>query len=181
MPVKDDRDGPGTPLLPVTVEGVSVDPLSGMPAVLLREEEGRRRAAIGIGLAEAAVVTAALEEIQLERPLPHDLMKSMLGIAGLELVHVEVLACAGHVHPAVLVLRDRERALHRLPARPADALALALRAGARVLLAAAVLERAGCGEPAEREPRRASLPPRRPSGPWPRLPSSPMRRPRWRA
>jgi uncharacterized protein len=165
---------------------VSSDGPAGMPTLLLQEEDGRRCLSLPVGLGEAQALSAGLGEVRLTRPLAHDLLVATLRIGGLSLIHAEILGPApgSGGHQAELLLRDGAGALHRQEARPADAVAVALRMRSPVVIAEEALGAsrwvdsprvplALADGPLQAEPRRPSCPPR-PLG------SLPPRRPKWR-
>lgn len=180
--------GQGAPHRALRVLRVSSDGPAGMPTVLLQEVDGRRCLSLPVGIGEAQALSAGLGEVRLTRPLCHDLMAATLRIGGLTMLHAEILGPApgSGGFQAELLLRDNAGALHRQEARPADAIALALRMNAPVVIA----EEALCGSRWVDSPR-APLPapgegpalapePRRPSCAVRPLGSLPPRRPRWR-
>lgn len=122
----------------VTVAGVTVDPVTKSPIVLLREPESGNVIPIWIGLLEANAIALALEGTELPRPMTHDLMKSILHATGARLRSVEIADIRENTYFALLHLEGNEGSV-RVDARPSDAIALALRCGARILVSEAVL------------------------------------------
>lgn len=119
----------------LNVDQVSVDPATGLSTVLLREAEGRRCLSIGVAKGEAQAINAGLGEVEFTRPLPHDLLKQVLALSGLSFHSCEIHPGQGGApHRAEIVVQDRDGALHRLEARPADAVALALRTGGEIFM-----------------------------------------------
>ncbi len=177
------------------VDRVSVDPLSGLPSLILLDESGRRSASIAIGVGEASAITAVLGEIQLERPVCHDLLKHVLVFGEIQLLRAEIDEILdgpyGRAVAATVVLRRNDGIEKRMPARPSDAIAMALRMGGEILISPRLLGPARPHGAADLPglPRLQDLGdldgldgfpgfgPKR-SGRWPRLPSSPIRRPR---
>ena len=122
----------------VTVAGVTVDPVTKSPIVVLREPESGNVVPIWIGLLEANAIALALEGTELPRPMTHDLMKSILDATGTRLRSVEIADIRENTYFALLHLEGNGGSV-RLDARPSDAIALALRCGARILVSEAVL------------------------------------------
>jgi hypothetical protein len=122
----------------VTVAGVTVDPVTKSPIVVLREPESGNVVPIWIGLLEANAIALALEGTELPRPMTHDLMKSILHATGARLRSVEIADIRENTYFALLHLEGNEGSV-RVDARPSDAIALALRCGARILVSEAVL------------------------------------------
>jgi len=126
-------------MLPVDVMGVRLQLPDNAPVVLLKERDGDRVLPIWIGAAEAAAIAFGLEGQRPERPLTHDLLLDILASGGTELERVEITAMVEHVFFADLVLADGRR----VTARPSDAVALAVRCGCPVQVAADVMDDAG--------------------------------------
>ena len=122
----------------VTVAGVTVDPLTKSPIVILREPETGNVVPIWIGLLEANAIALALEGTELPRPMTHDLMKSILHATGMQLRSVEIVDIRENTYFALLNIEGNGESLH-MDARPSDAIALALRCGARILASETVL------------------------------------------
>lgn len=131
---------PRDQLVTVEVTGVGVDPLTGAPAVLLREPESEHAVPIYIGLVEAEAVDRALRRIRPPRPLTHELMADILVATGavLERLIIDDLR-EGTYHAALeLKLRDRDGTV-LLDTRPSDGMNLALRNAAPILVSRRVL------------------------------------------
>jgi len=134
----------------MTVAGVTVDPVTKSPIVVLRDPETGNVVPIWIGILEANAITLALEGTELPRPMTHDLMKSILDSAGIRLLSVEIADIRDHTYFALLNLEWSGGSL-RIDARPSDAIALALRCGASILVSETVLEQSSIPAPGETE------------------------------
>jgi bifunctional DNase/RNase len=121
-----------------------------MPVLLLREQTGARRVLpIYIAEPEAQAIQWALEGKQLPRPMTHDLMREVLVALGAELVTVHITELregekGGGTFFAELELSHAGGTM-RISSRPSDAVALAVRMGASIFAAEAVLEAAATG------------------------------------
>jgi bifunctional DNase/RNase len=122
----------------VTVAGVTVDPVTKSPIVVLREPDSGNVVPIWIGLLEANAIALALEGTELPRPMTHDLMKSILLATGARLLSVEIADIRESTYYALLYIEGNGESV-RVDARPSDAIALALRCGARILVSETVL------------------------------------------
>jgi bifunctional DNase/RNase len=122
----------------VNVAGVTVDPVTKSPIVVLREPESGNVVPIWIGLLEANAIALALEGTELPRPMTHDLMKSILLATGTRLLSVEIVDIRESTYFALLYIEGNGESM-RVDARPSDAIALALRCGARIFVSEAVL------------------------------------------
>ena len=131
----------------VKVAGVTVDPATKSPIVVLRDPETGNVVPIWIGLLEANAIALALEGATLPRPMTHDLMKSILNTTGMLLRSVEIADIRESTYFAVLHLEENGEIV-QVDARPSDAIALALRCGAKILISEAVLAQVSIPAPA---------------------------------
>ena len=74
----------------VRVSGLSIDPITHTPIVLLKDKESQEVIPIWIGLLEASSIATQLENIKLARPMTHDLMKNLLDHLDVVVSRVEV-------------------------------------------------------------------------------------------
>ena len=132
------------PLLEMHVIGITVDQGSG-GAVLFLQDEAERTLPIWIGVAEATSIAKELEEVELPRPLTHDLFRDVLQATGVQLVRIEVVDLRDNTYFAELVLRDAQGQTLRIDSRPSDAIALAVRMEAPILVHEQVLRKAQTG------------------------------------
>jgi len=130
----------------VTVAGVTIDPVTKSPVVVLREPETGNLLPIWIGLLEANAIALALERTELPRPMTHDLMKSILEATGARLRSVEITEIREGTFFAILDIVGNGEGV-RVDARPSDAIALALRCGARILVSETVLAQSSIPAP----------------------------------
>lgn len=123
----------------VEVVGVRVEMPTNQPLVLLRETEGTRYLPIWIGAVEASAIAYAQEGAETPRPLTHELMQQVVVALGDELEEVRIVDVHDGVFFASLVFASGAE----VEARPSDSIALALRAGARIVCTEDVLDEAG--------------------------------------
>lgn len=121
------------------VVGVRVEMPNNQPLVLLRETEGTRYLPIWIGAVEASAIAYAQEGAQTPRPLTHELMQQVVLALGDELEEVRIIDVNDGVFYAALIFASGAE----VEARPSDSIALALRAGARIVCTEDVLDAAG--------------------------------------
>jgi hypothetical protein len=123
------------------VAGVTVDPMTKSPIVVLKDRENRCALPIWIGLLEANAIVLALEGVELPRPMTHDLMKAVLETTGNSLRKVEITDIRDNTYYAALHL-EGQGSRYTVDSRPSDAIALALRFDVPVLVSEGVLEKA---------------------------------------
>jgi bifunctional DNase/RNase len=156
------------------VSALAVDPLTGVPMAILTDDRSGMSLPVGIGLGEASAIAAELDDIDLERPMTHQLMSDLLRAAGARVARVELRDMVGSdssaMFSATVALELAGGAWVEREARPSDALALALRSGAPIWVAVSLVDKLGRGSPrwspmagrGERRRRRAGAPVRRP-------------------
>ena len=121
-----------------------LDPSSNLPIVILHDEKDDRYLPIWIGLFEAQAIAMSMEGIEAPRPMTHDLFHNSLTELGARVVRVVISDLQDSTFFAQIVVETGSRE-QILDARPSDAIALALRAEAAVLVSAEVLEKALTG------------------------------------
>lgn len=137
-------------------------------AVVLGEQDGKRRLPIVIGGFEAQAIAVAMERMTPSRPLTHDLMKNVLMIYDIELKEVIINNLLDGIFYAQLVC-EKDGEVIEIDSRTSDALAMAVRFNCPIFTYEFILESAGIlldedGEPttdAEAKPpakRRAEKP-----------------------
>ena len=112
----------------VEVVGVRVEMPSNQPIVLIKEVDGIRYLPIWVGAAEATAIAFAQQGLIPPRPLTHDLLQNVIKELGSKVESVSLTELLNGVFYSTIKLgEDRE-----ISARPSDAIALALRAGAPI-------------------------------------------------
>ncbi len=123
----------------MVISGLTVDPITNSPIVILREVEGDQTLPIWIGVLEATAIASELEGIKFSRPMTHDLIKSILDMAGIEVVRIEVSDLKNNTYYALIhINKDGKKML--IDARPSDAIALSLRVKAPIFVAQQVID-----------------------------------------
>lgn len=130
--------------IPAEVHGLMMEPNSNQPIVILRLQEKDATEScvvpIWIGIFEAGAIQLAIEGKDPGRPMTHDLLKNALDLVGAEVIEVVVRAIEGNTFLAVVELVERSGEHRLLDARPSDAIALALRAGAPLFVRQSVAD-----------------------------------------
>ena len=124
--------------VPVDILGLSTNPASGGAyALILKEVNGNRRLPIIIGASEAQSIALEMEGIKPPRPLTHDLMKNIITAFGGELAEITIDELRDGTFYAKLSIDTQ-----LIDSRPSDAIALAVRYGAQIYVATAVMDEA---------------------------------------
>jgi bifunctional DNase/RNase len=122
----------------VEVRSVGFDSMSHAPVVVLQDHDRRVALPIWIGPAEAQAIAMQLQGIAPPRPMTHDLVKSMLDQAGIELRKVVIEALQESTYIARIYLHTANRDL-QIDSRPSDAIALAVRFHSPIFVATGLL------------------------------------------
>ena len=128
--------------IPVELVGVRIELPTNQPIVLLREIGGSRFLPIWIGPPEATAIAVALEGVEPQRPLTHDLLRNTVETLGASVDRVVVTDLRDGIYYADLVL-VHDDAETIVSARPSDAIALAARTESPLFVAPPVLDEAG--------------------------------------
>lgn len=132
-------------LVPVELSGVGISVVNGAPLVLLRHLATGDVVPIAIGVDQARAILLAMHGVEPPRPMTHDLLVDLLDALDATLERVLVDDLVNNTYLAMLELRvPGAEATIRVDSRPSDALALAVRTGAGILVAPSVLV-AGAG------------------------------------
>ncbi|MCK5554545.1 MAG: bifunctional nuclease family protein [Deltaproteobacteria bacterium] len=124
----------------VRVSGLSIDPITHTPIVLLKDKESHEVIPIWIGLLEASSIATQLENIKLARPMTHDLMKNILDHLDVVVSKVEVNDLRNNTFFATIHLNWNGVDL-AMDARPSDAIAIALRTKSPIFVHDKVIEK----------------------------------------
>ncbi|MEN0005062.1 MAG: bifunctional nuclease domain-containing protein [Bacteroidota bacterium] len=111
-------------------------------AVVLGEEEGKRRLPIVIGSYEAQAIAVAMERMTPNRPLTHDLFRNALETFNVELQEVVINNLLDGIFYARLVCLKAGEVIE-IDSRTSDALALAVRFNCPVYTYEFILDAAG--------------------------------------
>jgi len=131
-----------TEMIEVVIDSIRVGLMSQQRVVILREVDADRYLAIWIDPYMAEQITFALQEVEVARPMTHDLIREMLRTLDAHVVRVEVLSLKGDVFYGNIVVEVNNRTID-IDSRPSDALALAVRTHVPILISQEVMEAAG--------------------------------------
>jgi uncharacterized protein len=131
-------------LVEVFVGGLVLDPNTKAPVVILKNESGDVNLPIWIGIPEATGIASAIKQVQLTRPLTHDLLYQIIDVVGVKLQHITITDLRDATYFAEIVMLLGEQSI-KLDCRPSDAINLALRANAPIYVARFVFDKAQVG------------------------------------
>lgn len=125
---------------PMVVSGLTVDPLTNSPIVILKEINGEKTLPIWIGLLEATAIASELEGVKFSRPMTHDLVKNIMDMIEIEVIKIEVCDLRNNTYFALIHFKHGGKEMS-IDARPSDALALSLRVNAPIYVAEEVIQK----------------------------------------
>jgi len=129
-------------MIQVTIDSVRVSLMSPQRVIVLRELDRNRYLPIWVGPYEAEAISVALQEIEMARPLTHDLLKNVINLFGARILRIEIIALRENIFFGNIVT-ELHGDIIRIDSRPSDALAMAVRTHVPILVDPAVMESAG--------------------------------------
>lgn len=129
-------------MIETVVKSIRFNRITNNRVVLLKEVAGERYLPIWIGEFEAHAIAMQLQGVESPRPLPYDLMRSMVSELSGSIAHVLVNELSMDVFYARVIVNVDGRTIE-LDSRPSDAIALAVRSGSPIYVNEDVMERAG--------------------------------------
>ena len=129
-------------MVEVTIDSVRVSLMSPQRLVVLRDSSNDRYLPIWVGPYEAESITVALNEIEIVRPLTHDLLKNLFTTFGAQIKRVEIVALREDIFYGNIVA-EADGHIINIDSRPSDAIALAVRAHVPIMVDPSVMTTAG--------------------------------------
>jgi uncharacterized protein len=113
-------------MVEVAVARLGLDGSTNSYVVILKEKAGERLLPIWIGQAEAESILLEMNNVRKERPLTHDLCKSLIVGLGGELRRIHITKVLKGTYYAEMHIVRGDAVVH-VDARPSDSIAIALR------------------------------------------------------
>jgi len=129
-------------MVEVLIDSVRVSLMSPQRVVILRQKDTERYLPIWVGPYEAEAITVALQEVEMSRPLTHDLLKNVFTVFDGKILRVEIVALREDIFYGNIVTETGSK-ITNVDSRPSDAIALALRAHVPILVSLDVMNEAG--------------------------------------
>ena len=128
-------------MVEMKVEGLTLDPLTNMPIIILKDSTGQKALPIWVGIFEANAIALEIESITTPRPMTHDLLKNVVLSMQGEIRHILVNELKDNTFHAMIAVNYNGNILN-IDSRPSDAIALALRVKAPIYVEEKVIEAA---------------------------------------
>ncbi len=129
-------------MIEVTIDSVRVNLMSPQRLVILREVGADRYLPIWVGQYEAEAITVALQEVEMVRPLTHDLLKNVFATFNAKIKRIEIVALKEDIFYGNIVAEVNGQETN-VDSRPSDAIALAVRAHVPIMVDENVIQTAG--------------------------------------
>jgi bifunctional DNase/RNase len=126
---------------------------------VLKQTNALRYLTIWVGPYEAEAITIALQEVEVARPLTHDLIKSIFTAFNARITRIEIVKLQDEIFYGNVIAEVDGNEI-RIDSRPSDAIAIAVRAHVPILVHVDVMDTAGMS-PEQDMPAETSTPPRK--------------------
>lgn len=128
-------------MIEMKVKGLTLDPLTNMPIVILKDKDGEKDLPIWVGIFEANAIALEIEKVPTPRPMTHDLIKNILEGLKAKVIKIIVSDLKDNTFYATIALSLNGTEVN-IDSRPSDAIALALRVKSPIFVTKKVLKEA---------------------------------------
>ena len=129
-------------LIEVQIDSIRVHLMAPQRVVVLKQTNAEKYLTIWVGPYEAEAITVALQEVEMIRPLTHDLIKNIFNAFNARITRVEIVKLQDDIFYGNIVADADGREVH-IDSRPSDAIAIAVRAHVPIMVHQSVMEAAG--------------------------------------
>ena len=129
-------------MIPVKVQKITYYHPNRSYAVILKELDGERRLPVLIGAFEAQSIAMAMEYMETPRPLTHDLITNLIKGIDANLSAVKIIKLKDGIFYSALDIQSKKIGHREIDSRPSDALAIALRMHAPILVSTEIMNEA---------------------------------------
>src|SRR5512142_368249 len=129
-------------MIEVQIDSVRVHLMTPQRLVVLKQVGSERYLPIWVGPYEAEAITVALQEVEMIRPLTHDLLKNVFGAFHARIKRIEIVKLQNEIFYGNIVAEVDGREIN-VDSRPSDAIALSVRAHVPILVHHSVMDEAG--------------------------------------
>ena len=128
-------------MIEVNIDSIRVSLMSQHRVAILKDDVSNRYLPIWIGPCEADSITVELQDMEMARPLTHDILARIIADLGGEISHVTIKELRNDVFYAYIMINQQGKKLE-IDSRPSDAMALAVRAQVPIYVEEQVMEKA---------------------------------------
>lgn len=123
----------------MTIKGLTVDPITNMPIVILRDSDDKNVLPIWVGVFEANAIASQIENVAPSRPMTHDLLRNVIQDLKGRIDRVVISEIQGNTFYSFIHM-EIDGEVVAVDSRPSDAIALALRVSAPIFVEDSVIE-----------------------------------------
>lgn len=129
-------------MIEVQIDSVRVHLMTPQRLVVLKQMDSERYLPIWVGPYEAEAITVALQEVEMVRPLTHDLLKNVFGAFDARITRIEIVKLQNEIFYGSIIAELNGKEVE-VDSRPSDAIALSVRAHVPILVHSSVMDEAG--------------------------------------
>jgi uncharacterized protein len=129
-------------MIEVQIDSVRVHLMTPQRLVVLKQKNSERYLPIWVGPYEAEAITVALQEVEMSRPLTHDLLNNVFGAFNARVIRIEIVKLQNDIFYGSIIAEVDGKEVH-IDSRPSDAIALSVRAVVPILVHPSVMDEAG--------------------------------------
>ncbi len=127
-------------MIEMFVTGVALDIRTNIPLVILNDDDKEYTLPIWIGQAEAQAIARGLSGMETERPMTHDLTADIIDSLEATIDSIEINYYEDSTFYASIIIEDKDRESLAIDSRPSDAIALAIRLEAPIMVSEKILQ-----------------------------------------
>ena len=131
-----------TDMIEVIIDSIRVHLMTPQRVIVLKQADPERYLTIWVGPYEAEAITVALQEVEMSRPLTHDLLKNIFTSFNARVTRVEIVSVQDNTFYGNIVA-EADGVEINIDSRPSDAIAIAVRTHVPILVHPDVMETAG--------------------------------------
>jgi len=129
-------------MIEVQIDSVRVHLMTPQRLVVLKQLDSERYLPIWVGPYEAEAITIALQEVEMIRPLTHDLLKNVFEVFHARVLRIEIVKLQEEIFYGSIIAEVNGKEV-TVDSRPSDAIALSVRAHVPILVDPSVMDAAG--------------------------------------
>ena len=122
------------------IRALIVDPNSGSPVLVLKDNNSENMVPIWVGACEANAIASAIENLAAPRPMTHDLLRNLITQMSYQVLRILITELKENTYYSVIEMSNAEGDTVYLDARPSDAIALALRCACPIFVKDIILQ-----------------------------------------
>ncbi|MCC6499830.1 MAG: bifunctional nuclease family protein [Anaerolineales bacterium] len=128
-------------LIEVQIDSVRVHLMTPNRVVVLKQLNEERYLPIWVGPYEAEAITVALQEVEVSRPLTHDLLRNVFNAFNARVTRIEIVKLENDTYFGAIIADFNGKEL-KIDSRSSDAIALSVRAHVPIYVHPSVMEAA---------------------------------------